>query len=89
MFTATEEKIYAEPWKEVGLALFLLRTTHSPARKHERSQERLVLSKPLWIKESKTLQQKWHCGHFAVIIVLDIIPLQLYHFYGMPPSLGH
>jgi hypothetical protein len=23
MFTETEEKIYAEPWKEVGLASFL------------------------------------------------------------------
>jgi hypothetical protein len=37
MFTGTEEKIYAEPWKEVGLALFLLRITHTPAGKQERA----------------------------------------------------
>jgi hypothetical protein len=36
MFTGTEEKIYAEPWKEVGFALFLLPITHTRAGKQEK-----------------------------------------------------
>lgn len=41
MLTETEEKIYAEPWKEVGLALFLTITYSGFERKESQKLQDL------------------------------------------------